>query len=146
MLRNAFIELATNYGPIAQFWFDHGNELFVDLVDKHQPDALVLGRDFISDGAPALAPSRASCWRVRTASGRQRTRWVRRTPPRIPTWPTGAIPRSLPRGDSCIPVRRPINGAVEVVFASSKEGSGASVDYVVIKKTSRMGSASPAGR
>ena len=55
MLRNAFTELATNYGPIAQFWFDHGNELFVDLVDKHQPDALVLGRDFISDGAPALA-------------------------------------------------------------------------------------------
>jgi len=36
MLRNAFTELATKYGPIAQFWFDHGNELFVDLVDKYQ--------------------------------------------------------------------------------------------------------------
>jgi hypothetical protein len=51
----AFTELATNYGPIDQFWFDHGNDLFVDLVDEFQPDALVLGRDFISDGAPALA-------------------------------------------------------------------------------------------
>ena len=39
MLRNAFTELATDYGPIGQFWFDHGNELFVDLVDKYQPGA-----------------------------------------------------------------------------------------------------------
>ena len=46
MLRNAFTELATKYGPIGQFWFDHGNELFIDLVEKYQPDASIAGREW----------------------------------------------------------------------------------------------------
>jgi alpha-L-fucosidase len=46
MLRNAFTELATSYGPIGQFWFDHGNELFLDLVDKYQPGASIAGREW----------------------------------------------------------------------------------------------------
>ena len=54
-LRRAFTELATNYGSITHFWFDHGNDLFLDLVDRYQPGALVLGREFISDGVPANA-------------------------------------------------------------------------------------------
>ena len=31
MLRSAFTSLATNYGPIKQFWFDHGDGLFMDV-------------------------------------------------------------------------------------------------------------------
>ena len=73
MLRNAFTEIATSYGPIGQFWFDHGkppalataalasvlilpkmpaaslragNSLFVDLVDKYQPGASIAGREW----------------------------------------------------------------------------------------------------
>lgn len=46
MLRNAFTELATGYGPIAQFWFDHGDALFLDLINKYQPGASILGREW----------------------------------------------------------------------------------------------------
>jgi alpha-L-fucosidase len=33
MLRNAFTELATSYGPIGQFWFDHGDNSTPAYVD-----------------------------------------------------------------------------------------------------------------
>ena len=39
MLRSAFTDLATSYGPIKQFWFDHGDGLFMDLITTHPPDA-----------------------------------------------------------------------------------------------------------
>ena len=46
MLRSAFTDLASNYGPIKQFWFDHGDGLFMDLITTHQPDAVILGREW----------------------------------------------------------------------------------------------------
>jgi alpha-L-fucosidase len=46
MLREAFTDLVTKYGPIQQWWFDHGDGLFIDLILKHQPDAVILGREW----------------------------------------------------------------------------------------------------
>ena len=46
LVRAAFAELVTNYGPIDQFWFDHGDGLFLDLINKYQPGASILGREW----------------------------------------------------------------------------------------------------
>lgn len=46
MLREAFTDLATKYGPVKQWWFDHGDGLFLDLILKYQPDSVVLGREW----------------------------------------------------------------------------------------------------
>lgn len=50
MIEGQLRELMTNYGPIAEVWFDMSNPTeeqsvkFAEVVHKHQPDAIVSGR------------------------------------------------------------------------------------------------------
>ena len=46
LVLDAFTELASNYGPIDQWWFDHGDGLFLDTINKLQPGAAILGREW----------------------------------------------------------------------------------------------------
>ena len=74
---DAFMELATNYGNISQFWFDHGDSLFIDAVNTHQPGASVLGREwtlvgteggYVSAGQNALWYPKYPGWSAPTSN------------------------------------------------------------------------------
>lgn len=86
MLRAAFTDVATRYGKIDQFWFDHGNGLFIDLIDKYQPEASILGREwtlvgteggYVLEGAPFLCSVGTDplCLRLAFSVWASRTWW-----------------------------------------------------------------------
>ena len=115
MLRSAFTDLATKYGPIKQFWFDHGDGLFMDVSTTTVCCHAVVSTQIVAVAAnsssrrtsPTPSSSDASgIWSARRAalfgmgclSGTRRSRKTCRAPAsRLPSTTLASVAAPSPR-------------------------------------------------